>query len=48
MFKVLSTDLSRQRFKIMSLDEEIEALVGELNRAFKAYVSQLKQQEGDY
>lgn len=36
-----------ERFKIMSLDEEIETIVGELNRAFKPYVSQLKQQEGN-
>jgi hypothetical protein len=39
MFKVYQL-IFPERFKIMSLDEEIEALVGELNRAFKAYVSQ--------
>ena len=37
-----------ERFRLMSLDEEIKALVGELNSAFKAYGSQLKQQEGNY
>lgn len=47
MFKVYQL-IFPERFKIMSLAEEIEALVGDLNRAFKAYVSQLKQQEGDY
>jgi hypothetical protein len=26
-----------ERFRLISLDEEIEALVGELNSAFKAY-----------
>jgi len=37
-----------ERYRLISLDEEIEALVGELNSAFKTYESQLKQQEGTY
>lgn len=37
-----------ERFKIMSLDDEIKALVGKLNLDFKAYGAQLKQQEGNY
>jgi hypothetical protein len=37
MFKVCQL-IFPERFKIMSLDQEIGALIGELNRAFKAYV----------
>ena len=39
MFKVFQL-IFPERFKIMSLDKEIEALVGELSLAFKAYVPQ--------
>ena len=46
MFKVYQL-IFPERFKIMGLDEEIEALIGELNRVSKAYVSQLKQEEGN-
>ncbi len=35
-------------FRLISLDKEIEALVGELNSTFKTYGAQLKQQEGNY
>lgn len=46
MFKVYQL-IFPDRFKIMGLDEKIEALIRELNSVFKAYVSQLKQHEGN-
>ncbi|MDH5335415.1 MAG: hypothetical protein OEW20_03760, partial [Nitrospira sp.] len=36
-----------ERFQIMNLDRTINALIEELNRAFKPYTSQLKQQRGN-